>query len=76
MAYFPNVLTPKEYILLSSQIQRPAICSSTAVTVWPIARNVLQTCIGTTGYKHVILLLDLDAINLRRQHQYQQQRCQ
>jgi len=77
MFYIPNVLTPKENILFPSHIRKPAIGFFTSLTVWPIARNVLQNCFGTTNYNHVIFHLDLDAICLslihrrqRRQHQY------
>jgi hypothetical protein len=72
MVYFPNVFTTKENIPFPSHIGNPAIGSFTAVTVWPIARNVLQTCIGTTDYNCVILRLDLNAIHLCSQQQYQQ----
>jgi len=49
LAHFPNAATPMKDILFSSHIRATPFGSFTVVAVQPIARNVLQFCIGTTN---------------------------
>jgi len=66
---FPVALPSMENFLLSSHIRTTASGSLSAVTEYPIARHVLQTCIGTPDSEHVIFHLELDALGNPRDHQ-------
>jgi uncharacterized ferritin-like protein (DUF455 family) len=69
MGQFPNASVKD--ISFSFPIRATAIGSSTAVTVLPIARSVLQTCTGTATKEHVIMHIERDAVQLSHHKMYQ-----